>query len=519
MVDRPTDIPSAKNEQNKLKRSSDIIPPRFHHSFLYPTYPHLFVLSYKTMSFSFASVLPRPFNPSFTPMFSSPDSHCTRPPARPSHSYQQQQQHSTSTPNRTTQSPSQSHVRNNSTTTEFAPTLSLWKQCRNGDYNTVQSSTSSSFSSPSSSADELVYQFLPAGENGLLWVHPDSSRTELRHYRIPSSTFTTSSSTLTTSSATSSTTVLHYQRCSTTRFLATTFSNWVFDVIQPTSSTSADPPLLVLVNIYKWNPYQFRLEPLCDTFSETLRLFHTLLTNIHLSSTSPSTPQSLIFHPFQIAFTPLSTLSPFNSNGNLNTTLAPELNTLLVRTNTRLVRTVNITPVISPTPTPSTITHPPKLDCPIYRFKVTAEMQPDVYSLWVYHPRTRTTEKWGAAYVSDIRTSQQLNRLFRYIREMDNLDYIEESDDESDFEDARADKHVNLSIAYSILCQWVPYCNKWQPVRIDEAVLFDDRTRTTPVVSAPVVCDVLKKAKQFATSTKQYYVARSHRTTYAKLKR
>ena len=37
-----------------------------------------------------------------------------------------------------------------------------------------------------------------------------------------------------------------------------------------------------------------------------------------------------------------------------------------------------------------------------------------------------------------------MNDLFRNIRENQNLDYIEESDDEDDFENIAADKYVDL---------------------------------------------------------------------------
>jgi hypothetical protein len=37
-----------------------------------------------------------------------------------------------------------------------------------------------------------------------------------------------------------------------------------------------------------------------------------------------------------------------------------------------------------------------------------------------------------------------MNQLFRNIKENKNLDYIEESDDEADFEDVREDRFVDL---------------------------------------------------------------------------
>ena len=47
-------------------------------------------------------------------------------------------------------------------------------------------------------------------------------------------------------------------------------------------------------------------------------------------------------------------------------------------------------------------------------------------------------------YIPDYKTSVMLNKIFRKIRENDNLDYIEESDDEDDFQNTEPDKYVDL---------------------------------------------------------------------------
>ena len=48
------------------------------------------------------------------------------------------------------------------------------------------------------------------------------------------------------------------------------------------------------------------------------------------------------------------------------------------------------------------------------------------------------------AYIPDIKTSVMMNSIFRNIRENSNLDYIEESEDEEEFEDISLDKYVDL---------------------------------------------------------------------------
>jgi hypothetical protein len=105
-------------------------------------------------------------------------------------------------------------------------------------------------------------------------------------------------------------------------------------------------------------------------------------------------------------------------------------------------------------------------------FQVTAELQNDVYVL-------STKEKDGAsqyfdiACVPDYQTSVMLNRLFRNIKENDNLDALEESDNEEEFEDDRVDKFVSLEMSFAMRCRYHPRFKKWVPVEVarpDEAV-------------------------------------------------
>ena len=58
-----------------------------------------------------------------------------------------------------------------------------------------------------------------------------------------------------------------------------------------------------------------------------------------------------------------------------------------------------------------------------------------------------------------------MNRLFRNIKENTNLDLIEESDDEEDFQNTNYDKYVDLNKELFIECvfnkkfkRWVPSC-------------------------------------------------------------
>ena len=47
-----------------------------------------------------------------------------------------------------------------------------------------------------------------------------------------------------------------------------------------------------------------------------------------------------------------------------------------------------------------------------------------------------------------------MNKLFRKIKENDNLDALEESDDEEEFENEKVDRFVYLDKSYHMVCQY-----------------------------------------------------------------
>ena len=75
-------------------------------------------------------------------------------------------------------------------------------------------------------------------------------------------------------------------------------------------------------------------------------------------------------------------------------------------------------------------------------FLVKANIQTDIYDLYcndndslIYH---------DIACINDYKTSVLMNSIFRKIKENKNLDKLEESDDDEEFEDISEDKFVNL---------------------------------------------------------------------------
>jgi len=99
-------------------------------------------------------------------------------------------------------------------------------------------------------------------------------------------------------------------------------------------------------------------------------------------------------------------------------------------------------------------------------FEVKANMQSDVYHLYAYKNAEYPREFYGVAYVPNYKTSVWLNSLFRNIKENWNLDAIEESDDEADFEDIRVDKYVDLNKRILIECIFNNKFKRWIPNKV-----------------------------------------------------
>lgn len=97
-------------------------------------------------------------------------------------------------------------------------------------------------------------------------------------------------------------------------------------------------------------------------------------------------------------------------------------------------------------------------------FKVMADAEPDIYHL--FQMRNGVEEYYDMAGVPNYSTSVKLNRWFRNIRENERLDAIEESDDETDFEDPRPNKYVHLERVLYIRCEYHPKSKRWVPLNL-----------------------------------------------------
>ena len=97
-------------------------------------------------------------------------------------------------------------------------------------------------------------------------------------------------------------------------------------------------------------------------------------------------------------------------------------------------------------------------------FKITAEIDPDIYNLFIYN--NGVEEYYDTSLISDYKTSVMMNNLFRNIKENANLDAIEESDDDEDFEDVREDKYVYLDRSFKMNCEYNHKWKRWCPISL-----------------------------------------------------
>ena len=96
-------------------------------------------------------------------------------------------------------------------------------------------------------------------------------------------------------------------------------------------------------------------------------------------------------------------------------------------------------------------------------FLVEADIQNDIYHLYAYGNK-KSKVYYGITLIPDYKTSVMMNNLFRKIKENQNLDAIEESDDEEDFQNTSPEKYVNLNLTIAFDCKFHRKFKKWFPL-------------------------------------------------------
>ena len=98
-------------------------------------------------------------------------------------------------------------------------------------------------------------------------------------------------------------------------------------------------------------------------------------------------------------------------------------------------------------------------------FKIKPDIQNDIYHLYTFN-NGNSDNYYGVAYIPNYKISIMMNNLFRTIKENNNLDLLEESDDEDEFENEKVDKFVFLDKSYNMTCVYNNKFKKWEPVKV-----------------------------------------------------
>ena len=94
-------------------------------------------------------------------------------------------------------------------------------------------------------------------------------------------------------------------------------------------------------------------------------------------------------------------------------------------------------------------------------FMVKATLQNDIYNLY-----GTSGIVLGIAMIPSYKNSVMMNSLFRTIKENANLDLLEESDEEEEFENNSESKFVDLNKSIIMKCVFNKRFRKWQPIEV-----------------------------------------------------
>ena len=101
-------------------------------------------------------------------------------------------------------------------------------------------------------------------------------------------------------------------------------------------------------------------------------------------------------------------------------------------------------------------------------FLIKAETGDDIYTLYVLSKKTGDLKLFNQAIIPNYKKSVFMNNIFRNIKENDNLDLLEESDDEEEFEDINQDKFVDKTKEILMKCVYNRKYKLWEPCHIIE---------------------------------------------------
>lgn len=101
--------------------------------------------------------------------------------------------------------------------------------------------------------------------------------------------------------------------------------------------------------------------------------------------------------------------------------------------------------------------------CVFANFLVEADIQPDIYNLYILKNHKQTFYK--KSIISNYKNSVKMNSIFRNIKENRNLDLLEESDDEDEFEKINLNKYL-LNKKEIMKCKYNSKFKLWEPIEL-----------------------------------------------------
>ena len=110
-------------------------------------------------------------------------------------------------------------------------------------------------------------------------------------------------------------------------------------------------------------------------------------------------------------------------------------------------------------------------EAPTAIFRVKASTQDDIYNLYCH----KANNSCGIASIPSYKRSVEMNNIFRIIKENQNLDFLEESDDEAEFQDVRIDKYVDLKKCVTMKCIYRKKIKKWEPLELSNGRIITEK--------------------------------------------
>jgi len=124
-------------------------------------------------------------------------------------------------------------------------------------------------------------------------------------------------------------------------------------------------------------------------------------------------------------------------------------------------------------------------------FNIKPDIQNDIYNLYCIENQKEIFYSIG--YIPDYKTSVMMNKLFRNIKENDNLDLLEESDDEEEFQNENANRFVDVNKSFLFVCRYNYKFKKWFPVKVFDNKRYKLKTE-----------DIIVKKEELLNSEKYY---------------